>query len=59
MVLAVSDDGIGMNSARGTGRGLASMTARAAAIGGSLRVSSLQGVCITLDILFPNTAKPM
>jgi PAS domain S-box-containing protein len=59
LLLIVCDDGQGCNpgSISGKGRGLNNMKVRAAALGGSITITSAQGTCVSLEI--PRTQLPL
>lgn len=58
--LEIADDGNGMGKANPRGKGLESMAARAASIGGRFEVLSLgKGVSVLLDLPAPNTSQGM
>jgi signal transduction histidine kinase len=52
LLLAVRDDGVGLDeqSLPGKGRGIVSMKARAAEIGGTVTITSDRGACVTVEI---------
>jgi len=53
LVLTIADDGPGGRAASGTGRGLFNMRTRAEELGGSLTVSSGNGMCVRLEVPLP------
>jgi signal transduction histidine kinase len=52
LLLAIRDDGVGLDetSISGKGRGIISMKARAAEIGGTVTITSDQGACVTVEL---------
>jgi PAS domain S-box-containing protein len=50
ILLTIHDDGIGLDAAKGSGRGLKNMQTRAEEMGGTLTISSEQGTTVRLDL---------
>jgi signal transduction histidine kinase len=53
-VLVIADDGVGLKTAAGTGRGLSNMNTRARDLGGAISISSDKGTTIRAELPLPD-----